>query len=84
MPSFIPSGVCSSRIDFEIDNEGLVKSIRFSDGCPGNAAGLSKLAENHLATELIELFEGLTCGHKPTSCPDQLSKALKQELQRRL
>ena len=83
MPSYTPSGVCSKRIDFEIDDKGLVNSICFTDGCPGNSAGLARLAENRPAAELIELFEGLTCGHKPTSCPDQLSKALKQELQER-
>ncbi|MDR0347531.1 MAG: TIGR03905 family TSCPD domain-containing protein [Coriobacteriales bacterium] len=83
MSTFIPKGVCAKRIDFEIDDEGLVHNICFTKGCPGNAAGVAKLAEGRPATELIELFEGLPCGHKRTSCPDQFAHALSQELANR-
>jgi len=80
MPSFRPTGVCATRIDFEIDKEGMVHNIIFTDGCPGTSAGLALLAEDHPAAELIELLRGLPCGRKATSCPDQLARALSQEL----
>jgi uncharacterized protein (TIGR03905 family) len=83
MPSFIPEGVCSTRIDFEIDDEGLTHNVRFTRGCPGNAVGLAKLAEGRPAPEIIELFTDLPCGTKPTSCPAQLAKALSRELESR-
>jgi uncharacterized protein (TIGR03905 family) len=83
MPSFTPRGVCATRIDFEIDDEGLVHDISFTRGCPGNAAALAKLAEGRSTTELIELFRDLPCGTKPTSCPAQLAQALSHELDSR-
>jgi uncharacterized protein (TIGR03905 family) len=83
MSTFIPKGVCSRRIDFEIDDEGLVHDIHFTQGCPGNATGVARLAEGRSAAELIELFEGLPCGQKSTSCPDQFACALSQELAKR-
>ncbi|MDR1184892.1 MAG: TSCPD domain-containing protein, partial [Coriobacteriales bacterium] len=66
MPTFIPKGVCATRIDFEIDDEGLAHNISFINGCPGNAVGVARLAENRPAIEIIRLFEGLPCGHKST------------------
>ena len=83
MSSFIPKGVCSTKIDFEIDDEGLVHNVRFTDGCPGNSAALTLLTENRAATDLIKLLEGLPCDRKNTSCPDQLTKALSEELEAR-
>jgi uncharacterized protein (TIGR03905 family) len=83
MSTFIPRGVCVERIDFEIDDEGLVHDIHFTKGCPGNAAGVARLAEGRPAAELIELFKGLPCGYKSTSCPDQFARALSQELDKR-
>jgi uncharacterized protein (TIGR03905 family) len=80
MPSFTPKGVCSTRIDFEIDDEGLVHNVSFTRGCAGNAAGLARLAEGRPSAELVELLSGVPCGAKSTSCPDQLAEALSQEL----
>jgi uncharacterized protein (TIGR03905 family) len=82
MPSFTPQGVCATQIDFEIDEEEMVHGVRFVRGCPGNAAGLARLAEGRPAGELIELLGDLPCGTKSTSCPAQLAKALSQELSR--
>jgi uncharacterized protein (TIGR03905 family) len=82
MPSFTPKGVCATRIDFEIDDEGLVHNIDFEQGCPGNTAGVAMLAEGRPATELVELFKGLSCGRKSTSCPDQLAQALTEALKK--
>jgi uncharacterized protein (TIGR03905 family) len=81
--SFIPQGVCATKIDFEIDDEGLAHNIHFTKGCPGNSTGVAKLAEGRPATEIIELFEGLPCGRKSTSCPAQLAQALSRELSAR-
>jgi uncharacterized protein (TIGR03905 family) len=84
VPTFIPKGVCATRIDFEIDDEGLVHNINLTNSCPGNAAGVARLAENRPATEIIGLFEGLPCGRKSTSCPAQLAQALSHELETRM
>ncbi|MDR2109227.1 MAG: TIGR03905 family TSCPD domain-containing protein [Coriobacteriales bacterium] len=81
MPSYQPKGVCASQIDFSIDDEGLVRDVSFTGGCPGNALGVARLAEGRPATELIELFSGIPCGSKPTSCPTQLAKALQEHLE---
>ena len=71
-----PSGVCSRLITFDVvDNK--VTHVQFFGGCPGNAKGISQLVEGRDVDEIISLLEGITCGRKPTSCPDQLSRALK-------
>lgn len=80
MATYIPQGVCSRKIEFEIDEEGLVRDVRFTRGCAGNTAGLAILAEGQPATRLIELLKGVPCGLKSTSCPDQLAVALEAEL----
>ncbi len=69
MASFTPQGVCAVKIDFELDDEGLVHGLNFTKGCPGNALGLAKLAEGRPAAELIEMFRDVPCGRKSTSCP---------------
>lgn len=73
------SGVCSSEINFEIDEDNkTIKSVSFKNGCAGNASGLSKLLVGMQVEDVIERLEGTTCGFKSTSCPDQLAKALKK------
>ncbi len=71
------SGTCSSAIDFEVE-DGIVKSVKFIGGCNGNTQGISKLVEGMPVDEVIARLEGIKCGFKGTSCPDQLSKALKE------
>lgn len=71
------SGTCSSAIDFEVE-DGIVKNVKFIGGCNGNTQGISKLVEGMPADEVISRLEGIKCGFKSTSCPDQLSKALKE------
>ena len=73
---FTPNGVCSMQISFEIEND-TVKNVRFLGGCSGNTQGIAKLCEGRDACEVIEALEGIKCGRKDTSCPDQLAKALK-------
>ena len=72
------SGTCSQRILFEI-NEGKVYNVQFIGGCNGNLQGISKLVEGMDADEVINRIKGICCGMKPTSCPDQLAQALKEE-----
>ena len=76
----IRSGVCSSAISFEIDDAGKVHDVKFQGGCSGNTQGVARLVEGMDAKEAISRMEGIRCGFKPTSCPDQLAKALKEAL----
>lgn len=71
------SGVCSTEIDIELEDDK-VKSVRFKGGCSGNASGISNLVVGMSIDEVISRLEGIKCGFKSTSCPDQLSKALKE------
>ncbi len=73
------NGTCSRKIDFELEN-GIVKNVSFFGGCNGNLKGISALVEGKPATEVIETLKGIKCGFKPTSCPDQLAKALEEAL----
>ncbi len=70
------SGVCSRTITVDIE-EGIVKSVQFEGGCNGNTKGISALVEGMKVEDVIERLEGIKCGFKGTSCPDQLAKALK-------
>lgn len=73
--SYRPTGVCSSRIDLELE-DGIIRSVKFTGGCNGNLQGISRLVAGMNAQEAIERLQGIRCNMKPTSCPDQLSKAL--------
>jgi uncharacterized protein (TIGR03905 family) len=70
-------GVCSRLIRFEIE-EGCIKHVEFEGGCDGNLQAVSRLVEGMKVNEAIEKLEGIGCSGKATSCPDQLSKALKR------
>lgn len=72
-------GTCSQRILFEID-EGIVSNVQFIGGCNGNLQGIGKLVDGMHADEIIEKLQGIRCGMKATSCPDQLATALKEAL----
>lgn len=76
---YTPSGVCSRGIDFELE-DGIVKNVRFTGGCSGNTQGVAALIQGMPAEEAIRRLKGLKCGFKPTSCPDQLAKALEAAL----
>ena len=77
--TYTPTGVCSSKIDLELEN-GVIRSVVFTGGCNGNLQGISRLVTGMRAQEAIERLQGIQCGWKPTSCPDQLSKALTEAL----
>ncbi len=72
-------GVCSMQIQFDLE-DGIVRNVQFMGGCNGNTQGVAKLAEGRDAKELVEILEGIKCGFKNTSCPDQLAKAIKEVL----
>lgn len=72
-------GTCSQAIDFNIV-DGKLTGVKFTGGCNGNTQGICRLVEGMPVTEVIERLEGIKCGFKETSCPDQLARALKQTL----
>ncbi len=73
------TGTCSREIHFEVE-EGKIKGVKFIGGCNGNLQGISKLVEGMDVNEAIRRLEGISCNGRPTSCPDQLARALKQTL----
>ena len=76
---YTPKGVCSQKITFEIE-DNKVKSVRFYGGCSGNTQGVARLVEGMDVDDAISRMEGIKCGFKSTSCPDQLAKAIRQAL----
>lgn len=77
--TYTPRGVCSRQITFDL-NDGIVTGLSFLGGCNGNLQGISRLVEGLSAEEAIRRLEGIQCGFKSTSCPDQLAQALKQAI----
>ena len=74
-----PRGVCSQKMTLEVER-GVIRSLRVEGGCNGNLQGLARLVEGMEVEEVIRRLDGIKCGFKSTSCPDQLAKALKQAL----
>ena len=72
-----PKGVCSQLIQFDIE-DNKVKNVVFTGGCNGNLQGIARLIEGMDVEEAISTIDGIRCGFKATSCPDQLAKALKE------
>ena len=68
--------VCSKQIDIQIQ-DGIIQSVVYTRGCDGNAKGIGALIKGMSVEEAIRRLEGITCGKRPTSCPDQLAKVLK-------
>ena len=75
--TYIPRGVCSRKIDIEIEN-GIIISAKYTGGCAGNTQGVAALIAGMSVEEAIKRLSGIRCGFKPTSCPDQLATALKE------
>ena len=72
-------GTCSSFIEVEVENNK-IKEVSFTGGCNGNLKGICSLVKGMEVNEVISRLEGIRCGNKNTSCPDQLCKALKMKL----
>ena len=79
--TFTPRGVCSRRMTVELE-DGIIKDVRIEGGCSGNLQGISRLVIGMKATDAIARMKGISCGGKPPSCPDQLSKALEEALEK--
>ncbi len=71
-------GTCSKFICISVDEDGVVKDAQFIGGCDGNTKGVCALIRDMKAKEVIARLKGITCGNKPTSCPDQLATALQE------
>ncbi len=77
MKSYVTHGVCSRAINIELDGS-IIKKVEFIGGCNGNTKGVAALIKGMDIDEAISRLDGITCGHRPTSCPDQLARALKE------
>ena len=73
---YSPKGVCSRQIEVEVD-DGVIVSCKFMGGCSGNTQGICALVKGMKVEDAISRLEGIRCGFRPTSCPDQLAAALK-------
>lgn len=80
---YTPVGVCSKRFIIEIDDNGRIAHAEVWGGCHGNLQGVCRLIEGRKADEVIASLEGIRCGNKPTSCPDQIAQALKAATSRK-
>jgi len=78
--TYRPKGVCSQLMEIETE-DGKIKSFKVTGGCDGNLQGISRLVVGMEVEEVIRRLEGVRCGYKPTSCPDQLARALKLSLE---
>ena len=76
---YTPKGVCSRAFRIEVE-EGVIRSVQVTGGCDGNLKGLSSLLKGMTVEDAIQRMEGIRCGMKATSCPDQLAQALKTAL----
>ena len=77
--TYRPKGVCSRLMRVEVE-DGIIRQVEVQGGCSGNLQGISRLLVGMPVQQAIERMEGVRCGVKPTSCPDQLAKALRQAL----
>ena len=73
-------GTCASKITFSLE-DGVIHDVKFTGGCSGNTQGVAALVEGMDAWEALQRMKGIRCGMKPTSCPDQLAKALETALE---
>lgn len=77
MYSYVPKGVCSTKIDFDIV-DGKISEVNFTGGCSGNSSGVAALVKGMKVEDVIKRLKGINCGTKNTSCPDQLATALEK------
>lgn len=75
--TYRPTGVCSKLMDIDVE-DGKIESVKVTGGCSGNLQGISSLLKGMDVDEAISRMEGIRCGVKATSCPDQIAQALKQ------
>ena len=73
---YTPKGVCSRGMEIDVE-DGVIQAVRVMGGCSGNLQGICSLLKGMTVEEAVGRMEGIRCGMKPTSCPDQLAQALK-------
>ena len=78
--TYTPRGVCSRRMTVALE-DGVIRDVRIEGGCSGNLQGISRQVIGMKAEDAIERMQGIRCGGKPSSCPDQLAQALTQALE---
>lgn len=74
--TYTTTGTCSKAIRIMLEDDNTVSNVQFIGGCPGNTQGVATLVKGMKAEDVIEKLQGIQCGNRGTSCPDQLSKAL--------
>ena len=74
--TYSPKGVCSRQMIVEIDDNSIITKVQIIGGCAGNTQGVSRLVEGMNAQDAIKKMEGIRCGFKSTSCPNELAKAI--------
>ncbi len=75
-----PEGVCCKQLQIKLTEDNKIEDVKFLGGCPGNTVGISSLVKGQDALEVANRLEGIKCGNRPTSCPAQLSTALKKAI----
>ncbi len=80
--TFYPEGVCSTQIDYDLDDQNRIHNLKYVRGCNGNLKAIGRLVENADAAAIADLLRGNDCNGRGTSCADQLSKSLDQALGR--
>ena len=76
--TFRPRGVCSQQMQVEVDEQGVIRELQVLGGCSGNLQGIAALVKGMPAAEAVERLQGIRCGFKDTSCPDQLARNLEK------
>ncbi len=76
--TYSTKGTCSRQIEIELNENGIIENVKFMGGCSGNTQGVAALVVGMHIDEAINRLDGIKCGPRPTSCPDQLANALKQ------
>ncbi|MCR5214917.1 MAG: TIGR03905 family TSCPD domain-containing protein [Eubacterium sp.] len=79
--TFAPKGVCSVKLDFDIDEDKKLHNVKFVGGCNGNLKAIGKLVEGRDASEVADILRGNTCGFRSTSCADQFARAIDESIQ---
>ena len=79
--TYYPKGTCSKQMEVDLE-DGVIKDVKVEGGCSGKLQGISRLVVGMKATDAIQRMQGISCGGKPTSCPDQLAKALTEALKK--
>ena len=77
---YTPKGVCSTKMIFDIE-DNIIKDLQVVNGCNGNLKGISSLVKGMKIEDVISKLSGITCGFRPTSCPDQIATALKEYIE---